>query len=292
VAPLVARITEELNKLGVLYEIVLVEDGSPDDSWTKIVAEGEQNRHVRGVKLSRNFGQHAAISAGLHESRGDYVVVIDCDLQEDPRYIAALLEEARKGFDIVYARRESRSHSRFKNLGALFFNTAFNWLSENKQVNSRADVGSYSILSRRVVEAFRQINDYHRHYLLVVRWLGFRSSYIEVEHNKRLEGRSSYSVRKLIRHAIDGITSQSTRLLRISIAIGLLFFCAAILAAILLIVLYFTQGLREGWTSVMVLILLSTGMIMMSLGIIGIYLGKAFEQVKGRPLYIVETRVN
>ncbi len=292
VEPLVARVSEEMRKLDVSYEIILVEDGSQDDSWLKIAAECGKDSRVRGLKLSRNFGQHPAISAGLHHARGDFVAVIDCDLQDDPKYIATLLAEARKGYDIVYTRKLKREHSWHKNLGAFLFNVAFNWLSENKQVNSREDVGAFSLLSRKVVDAFKAVNDYHRHYLLIVRWLGFKATYIDVEHAKRLAGKSSYSFRKLVAHAIDGITSQSTRLLRVSIALGLLFCLAALVAAMLLVTLYFTHGFKEGWTSVMVLILLSTGMILLSLGIIGAYLGKAFEQVKGRPLYIVEASLN
>ncbi len=292
VETLVARISEEVSAITSEFEIILVEDGSVDESWAKIVAVGQGNPHVKGIKLSRNFGQHPAISAGIHHARGDYVVVIDCDLQDDPKYIRTLLDEARKGFDIVYTRKIKREHSWHKNIGAAIFNGAFNWLSENKQVYSNANVGAFSLLSRKTVEAFKRIKDYHRHYLLIVRWLGFPYTFVEIEHAKRFEGKSSYSLRRLLHHAIDGITSQSTRLLRVSIALGLLFCVTALLSAVALITLYFAHGFKEGWTSVMVLTLLSTGMILLSLGIVGLYLGKAFEQIKGRPLYIVESTVN
>lgn len=289
---LVSRITEEVSKLGLSFEIILVEDGSRDGSWEKIIAVGKNDPRVKGIKLSRNFGQHPAISAGLHHAKGDYVVVIDCDLQDDPAYIQKLIDEAKKGFDIIYTRKTNREHAWYKNIGAFLFNSAFNWLSENKQINSRADVGSFSLLTRKVVDAYNAINDYHRHYLLVVRWLGFSHSFVDIEHAKRLEGRSSYSFGKLIRHAVDGITSQSTRLLRLSIATGLIFCVAALAGAASLVTLYFTHGFKEGWTSVAVLILLSTGMILLSLGAIGLYLGKTFEQAKGRPLYIIESTIN
>jgi polyisoprenyl-phosphate glycosyltransferase len=292
VDPLVARLISELDRLGESFEIVLVEDGSGDASWARIVTNAEKDARVKGVKLSRNFGQHPAITAGLSAACGEYVVVIDCDLQDNPAYIGELLAKARTGIDVVYTRRSERAHPFFKNLGATIFNKSFNWLSENKQIDSRSDVGAFSLLSRKVVNAFLKVQDYHRHYLLIVRWLGFPSTYIDVIHTPRLEGKSSYSFRKLVRHAIDGITSQSTKLLRLSIFCGLLFCGLAVLATVILIAFYYLQGFKEGWTSLIALMLLSTGMILLSLGVLGIYLGKVFEQCKQRPLFLVETTVN
>ncbi|MCB0338133.1 MAG: glycosyltransferase family 2 protein [Bdellovibrionales bacterium] len=292
VDPLVSRIQEALSHVCDDYEIVLVNDGSTDGSWQKIEENCQRDSRVKGVNLSRNFGQHQAITAGLTFASGQYVVVMDCDLQDDPKYIPELLAKAHEGFEIVYTVKDQRVHSRFKNFTAACWNTIFNWLLENKSFHGDGRVGAYSLLSRKVVDAFLQVPDVHRHYLSVLRWLGFPSSSIRVEHAQRHSGRSSYTFRKLLEHAIDGITSQSTRLLRLSVGIGIGFCLLSLLSALLLITMYFLQGFQPGWTSLIVLILLSTGVVLMSMGVLGIYVGKMFEQVKGRPLFLVDEALN
>jgi polyisoprenyl-phosphate glycosyltransferase len=287
---LVSRIVATVTTITDSYEIILVEDGSPDNSWEIIEANCRKNPHVKGVKLSRNFGQHYAISAGLAESSGEYVVVMDCDLQENPIYIADLYKEIQKGFDIVYTIKEQRVHSAFKNITAKLFFMVFNYLSENHV--AKPGVGTYSILSRKVVDEFCRIRDVHRHYLMVLQSLGFRSTYIHIKHESRFKGKSSYTFAKLVNHAIDGITSQSDKLLRLSISLGFMIFLLAFIWAMTLVVLYFRHGAQPGYTSLMVMVLLSTGLILMSIGIAGIYIGKIFEQAKGRPLYIIDKKVN
>ncbi|HVR96521.1 MAG TPA: glycosyltransferase family 2 protein [Thermoanaerobaculia bacterium] len=290
VPELVRRITEEVSPVTERFEIVLVDDRSPDLSWLRIVEACNRDRRVKGIQLSRNFGQHYAITAGLDHARGRWVVVMDCDLQDDPAYIRDLYDKARQGYDIVYTVKERREHGAAKNLSGRLFATALNWLSSGRTAN--ANVGAFSILSRRAVDAFRQVQDTHRHYLGVLRWLGFETAEITIRHRPRFEGRSSYTVRKLVRHAIDGFTSQSDRLLYIALGFGFLFFSASILSAVFLIVRYFLHGFKEGWTSTIVLILLSTSMILFSVGAVGIYIGKIFDQVKQRPLYLVQRKVN
>jgi dolichol-phosphate mannosyltransferase len=287
---LVNRIETELTKISDDYEILLIEDGSPDNSWAKIEENCIRNSKIKGIKLSRNFGQHFAITAGIAESKGDYVVVIDCDLQDDPKYIIQLVEEARKGFDIVYTAKISRKHSGFKNLTATLFTKVFNYLADNQI--SRTDVGGFSLITRKVASAFMQIKDSRRHYLMILRDLGFNQSYIQIEHNKRFEGKSSYNLRKLIHHALDGITFNSTKLLRISIGIGFSMCLIAFIWAIYLLYLYFSRDIPQGYTSLMVMILLSTGVILISIGITGIYIGNIFQQVKERPLYWIDKRLN
>jgi glycosyltransferase involved in cell wall biosynthesis len=289
---LVKQVSEALAAITPDFEIVLVEDGSPDGSWQKIEENCKQNPKVKGVKLSRNFGQHYAISAGLREAKGDYVVVMDCDLQDDPKYITQLLEKAQEGFDIVYTVKEKRAHSFFKNITATFFYFIFNALTDNQTLNANGTVGSYSLLSRKVVDAFNSINDYHRHYLMVLRLLGFNYTFVPVEHKERFSGKSSYNFARLIAHAIDGITSQTDKLLRISILIGGIFCTLSFLGGIGLIIFYLVNGALPGYTSLMVMLLFSTGLILMSIGITGLYIGKIFDQVKNRPLYIIEKKVN
>lgn len=287
---LVSSIVASVEKITPEYEIILVEDGGPDNSWLAIAKECAANPRVKGIKLVRNFGQHFAITAGLEASSGNYVVVIDCDLQDDPKYIADLYEKAKSGYDVVFTQKSERRHSFVKNLTARFFNIIFNYLSEN--VRSESSVGAFSILSRRTVDAFCSIKDSHRHYLMVVRWLGFKSTYIEIEHKARHSGSSSYSFSKMMSHAIDGIVSHSDKLLRLSITAGFMFFIISLLASAVVLIRYFLYGAFPGYTSTTVLLLLSTGLILMSIGIAGIYIGKIFEQVKERPLYIVDQKLN
>ncbi len=289
---LVRRIIAEAEKITDRYEIVLVEDGSPDHSWQKIEENCRQNSKIRGIKLSRNFGQHFAITAGLDYAEGDYVVVMDCDLQDDPGYFHDLLELGLQGNDIVYTMKENRKHGFFKNVTAALFNLIFNYLIENKNWKSNGNVGAFSLLSRKAVLGFRKYNDYQRHYLMVLRWLGFQSAYLQIEHKKRFEGKSSYNFSKMLIHAINGITSQSDKLLRLNVAVGIIISLLAFFSAMVIITLYFTQGFLSGWASLIVTLFFSTGVLLTSIGITGIYVGKTFEQVKNRPKYIVDTILN
>jgi dolichol-phosphate mannosyltransferase len=268
------------------FEIVLVDDGSPDRSWRQIVECCNEDSRVIGLKLSRNFGQHSAITAALAHTRGDWIVVMDCDLQDNPRYIPQLYETALRGFDIVYTVKEERKHGFVKNLLAHMFFRCANWLSSGDKADSR--IGTYSLLSRRAVDSFLQLQDVHRHYLMLVRWLGFPSTRIRIRHEPRFAGRTSYSLPALVRHAVNGMVSHSDRLLYVSVGIGFAFLTLSLLGAAYLVSAFFLTGFREGWTSTIVTILLCTSMILLSIGTTGIYIGKIFEQVKRRPLYLVE----
>ncbi|HEX5717304.1 MAG TPA: glycosyltransferase [Thermoanaerobaculia bacterium] len=290
VAELVRRITEEVSPITQDFEIILVDDGSPDRAWSRIEEACAADPRVKGIQLSRNFGQHYAITAGLDHARGRWVVVMDCDLQDDPKYIRDLFEKAREGYDIVYTVKARREHGMIHNLGARLFTLALNWFSSGGVVSSR--VGGYSMLSRQAVDAFRSVRDVHRHYLVVLRWLGFRSTAIDVQHHKRYRGTSSYTFAKLLRHAVDGVASHSDRLLYLALGAGFLFLSASIAAVLYLVIQYFLHGFKEGWTSTIVLILLSTSMILLSIGAAGIYIGKIFDQVKQRPLYLTRRKLN
>jgi glycosyltransferase involved in cell wall biosynthesis len=287
---LVRRIGESVSAITDRYEIILVEDGSRDESWKAIMEACRKNSRVKGIKLSRNFGQHYALTAGIESAQGDYVVIMDCDLQDNPKYIAAMLEKCRAGYDIVYTSKTTRKHSGFKNIAASVYFRLFNYLSENQMATD--DVGSFSMISRKAADAFLAIREFHRHYLMVLRLLGFNFTVIKIEHEKRFEGKSSYTFKKLIAHGINGITSQSDKLLRISVNIGFGFFVVSLIWAAIILARYFLIGSLPGYTSMMVLMLLSTGLILMSIGVAGIYIGKIFEQVKGRPLYFIDQKIN
>ena len=293
VEELVSRIVDSLSTLSRPYEIILVEDGSRDCSWAEIVKVCRNNPQVKGIKLSRNFGQHSAITAGLSESSGELVVVMDCDLQEDPACIPALIAlcgDGEEGFDVVLTRRESPQQSRWRQFGGKLFFSIYSLLTDDSI--HRHGVGTLSVLKRKVVDQFLELHDAHRHYLLLVRWLGFRSTMVAVPHSLRPTGKSSYSFKKLVMHAVDGIVSQSTRALHLSIVAGVTMGLLACAGVVFLFVAYFIWGFREGWASLAVLILLCSGLILLAQGVTSLYVGKSFEQGKQRPLFIISEKRN
>lgn len=284
------QVTAVLEKITPDFEIVLVEDGSNDGTWPRIAAACAADPRVKGIKLSRNFGQHYAITAGLEHARGARVVVMDCDLQDDPAFIPALYAKGTEGYDIVMTAQGERAHGVVKRAFARMFAASLKWVSGGDAADWL--VGGYSMLSRRAVDALLRIRDVHRHYLTLVRWLGLPVAHIPVVHRPRHSGRSTYNLRKLIRHAIDGWVSHSNRLLYISVALGFSFLLAALVLVAVIFVVYFVRGFAQGWPSLVVLILMCTGSILMSVGVIGIYVGKIFDQVRARPLYVIEQTLN
>lgn len=292
VEPLVERIVAAVSTITSDFEIVLVEDGSPDQSWAMIEKQAAADPRVKGIQLSRNFGQHHALTAGLANAAGEYVVVMDCDLQDDPADIPALFEAIQNDVDIVYTRKRERRHNGRRNWTGAAYTSLLNWLISDSHYKDDKGIGNYSILNRTVVDAFVGLRDTHRHYLGLLRWLGFRSTVLEIDHHERLSGKSSYTFKRLIREAFVGITSQSERLLRLSIIGGFAFVGLAFGAALGIVALYFTNGFLRGWTSLVVLNLLGVGVILMSLGVLGIYVGNIFEQSRERPLYLIRHTVN
>jgi len=288
VAELVSRLKSSLDEMGESYEIILVEDGGADNSWDRVREIALKDPAVRGVKLSRNFGQHFAITAGIDLAAGQYVVVMDCDLQDDPADIKLLYEKVREGYDIVFGMKEKRNHAAYRNALSRMFFSVFNRLSDNQTAN--VSEGSFSILTRKAVDAYKQHRDAHRHYLMILRSMGFKRGHVKVSHSSRFEGKSSYSYKRLIALAWDGVASQSTKLLRFSIGIGFAYMAASVLGILYMFGQYFLMDSKppSGWASTIVVILGSTGMILMALGVIGVYIGSIFDQVKGRPLYLID----
>jgi dolichol-phosphate mannosyltransferase len=269
------------------WELVLVDDCSPDGSWSILEELSENDERVRALRLSRNFGQHAAITAGLAEARGDWVVVMDCDLQDPPEEIPRLLATAREGYDVVLTKRDRRRHSWYRRIAARGYYRARSVLLGQSM---RSDYSTLSVVSRGVVDAFLTLGDRDRQYLLILHWLGFRRTVLSSHHQDRYEGRSSYTLSKLIEVAVDGMFFQTTKLLRWIVILGFFVAACGVGLAAVLIVFYFTAHSLPGFTALAVLILFVGGFIIVSTGIIGLYVGKIFDQVKGRPLYVVERR--
>jgi glycosyltransferase involved in cell wall biosynthesis len=286
---LVKRIDVAVSKLTNDYEIILVEDCGPDNSWQAIERNCAVNKRLKGIKLSRNFGQHYAITAGIDHSSGDYVIVLDCDLQDDPNDFEKLLDKAKEGFEVVFTTRLNRQHNKFRSALSWLYKKFYSFVSEKRfAVNN----GSLFLISRKVVEATKQLKEGQRLIGQIIRWVGFPTAYVDVSHQARFSGQSSYSFRRQFSIAVEGGIAHSDKLLRISIYLGLTFASLSFLAVFIIIFMYFYQGSAVGWASVITSILFSTGLILISIGISGLYIGKIFDQVKGRPLYIVHKIIN
>jgi len=284
------RLTQVLEDLVDSYEIILVNDASPDDSWNIILELAAADSRVRGIDLSRNFGQHCAITAGLDHATGDWVVVMDCDLQDRPEEIPRLYEHALQGYDIVFGRRKNRKDGFFKKLSSRCFHRLYNFLSD---IKTDPDVSNFSIVSSTVVAAMGELRERNRAYSVFLQWVGFQTSYIDVEHDERFSGKSSYGLVKSIRLAVEAITSQSNKPLRISIYIGFLMSAVSFLYAAYRVVRYYTHGVDvDGWTSLIVAGVFIGGLILANLGVVGLYLGKVFDESKHRPLYVTRQLIN
>jgi len=283
------RLTAVLQACTPSYEIILVDDCAPDGAWGVIRRLSEQDSRVRGLRLSRNFGQHAAITAGLAECAGARAVVMDCDLQDPPEAIPALYEQARAGHDIVLARRKRKKQSPFRQIAASLYFRALGAVSRHR---FDGEYGAFSIISRPVIDAYLRFRDRDRHYLFILYWLGFDATAIDYEHAPRHSGKSAYSLRSLLSHGLQGLVFQTTTLLRWIIYLGFLVSGAGAVLAGYLLYIYVARTPPPGWTSLAVLILMIGGFILISTGVTGLYIGKIFEQVKDRPLYVIDKRVN
>jgi dolichol-phosphate mannosyltransferase len=280
------RLQESLSTISEDFEIILVNDASPDNAWDTIKELVSKDDRVKGVNFARNFGQHKAIAAGLDISKGDWVVVMDCDLQDRPEEIIKLYNKAQEGYDAVFGQRINRQHSRRKKLASRLFIAVYDYLTDSK---TDPTIGNFSIISRKVVDGLKSLKEQHHPYTFFVIWLGFKRTYIEIEHAERELGSSSYNFKRLIGLAMDNIASQSNKLLKMSIKLGFgLSFFSALYAFYLVMKYFMTDEIVPGWTSVMVSIYFIGGLLFANLGLIGFYLGKIFDETKNRPLYVID----
>jgi dolichol-phosphate mannosyltransferase len=282
----VERIEKSLSKFNTDYEIILVEDGGPDHSWNVIEAIAKNKSKVKGIKLSRNFGQHPAIMAGLSQAKGDWIVVMDCDLQDQPEEIEKLYAKALEGFDVVFAKRNNRQDDFLKKITSKMFSSIFNYLAGTKFDNEIANFGIYN---SKVIVSVLNIGDYIKSFPLFVYFSGFKSTAIIVEHAARESGTSSYTFSKLISLAFNTIISYSNKPLKIFVKFGMLISLLSILGGIVNLVLYFDGKIKvSGYSSLIISIWLLSGIIITVVGVVGIYVGKVFEQTKNRPPFIID----
>ncbi len=282
------RLICSLSDISDKFEIILINDDSPDDAWEMMKALSSHDERVKAINLSRNFGQHQAITAGLDHSSGDWVVVMDCDLQDRPEEIIKLYTKAIEGYDVVFGRRSQRKDSYFKRLGSKVFYKVYDYFTESKTDNT---IANFSIISSNVVDKLRLLREQNRTYPLFVNWLGFKKAYVDIEHAQRLSGKSSYTLNKMINLAIDSIISQSNKPLKLSIKFGFLLSFSSLSFALWLVVRYLVYSVPvPGWTSVMVSMYFIGGLLFANMGVLGLYIGKTFDETKNRPLYIIKEK--
>lgn len=283
---LLKQLTLELKLITDQYEIILVEDRSPDDSWAEIQKAQKLYPHVKAVRLSRNFGQHHAISAGLSLARGEWTVVMDCDLQDQPSEISKLYQNAKSGFDIVLARRALRQDSWLKRCSSRLFYGALGYLTG---VEQDASVANFGIYNRKVISAINKMSESIRYFPTMVRWVGFNSTKLDVTHAARPEGKTSYNLKKLLNLSLDICLANSEKPIRLTIKLGLLVaFTGFIYAAFIAARAILGEIPILGYASILVSIWVLSGLMICIMGVIGLYVGKSFEGIKKRPLYLID----
>lgn len=286
---LVKQITAAVQDLKIEYEIVLVDDDSPDHSWRAIKEASASFRSVRGIKLSRNFGQHIAITAGLTAAQGEWIVVMDCDLQDNPNEIPIMYKYAvNNNYQIVQAKRKNRKDKILKRWASKLFYWTFSYMAGFKK---DPEIANFGIYNRIVIDSVLRMNDRIRFFPLLINWVGFRRCTLEVEHQSRYLGSSSYSIQKLLDLAFYNIISFSDKPLRLTIKVGFLISLISFAAGFVVLILRILGIIKVlGYAGIIISLYLSLGIILLVLGIVGFYVGNVLELSKDRPLFIIQEK--
>ncbi len=286
IAELVKELEITLTEIGQEYEIILVDDCCPQNSWSIIEQITKENSNVRGVKLSKNFGQYPATLAGLSLVKGDWIVVIDCDLQDQPKEIKKLLAKTEQGYDVVVARRAKRQDGFIKKMSSKCYSIVFKFLTN---VDRDSELSNFGIYHKKVINAILEMKDKVQFFPLFINWVGFNNTTVEVEHAKREEGKSSYSYSKLFDLAFNTIITFSNKPLKMMVSFGLFVSFFSVLLGIYNVIDAIKGNIPIlGYSSIIVSICFFSGMIMTMIGICGIYIGKIFDQTKDRPVFIID----
>jgi polyisoprenyl-phosphate glycosyltransferase len=279
------RLKSSLSLISENFEIILVEDCGCDRSWEIILELAQQDLRVKGIQFSRNFGQHYGITAGLDHCDGDWVVVMDCDLQDRPEEIPRLYAKAQEGYDVVLAKRGKRKDPILKILTSWLFYQVFNYFTD---LQYSAEVGNFRIISRKVAQNFCLMREQLRFFGGLIDWMGFPCTSIEVTHEERFAGKSTYTFTKLWKLASETIIAYSDKPLRIAIRLGFIMSTFSFIYGIyILFQAFFHASKIVGWSSLIVSLYFLGGIIISILGILGVYLGKTFDESKKRPLYLI-----
>ncbi len=282
------RIVVVLERITPAFEIVLVNDASPGRAWDVIQDLASRDKRVRGLNLSRNFGQYPAITAGLTASRGEWVVVMDCDLQDQPEEIEKMYAKTHEGYAVVVGSRQMRHDSALRRLFSWGFYTTLGYLSDTKQDRTVANFGIYH---RRVINAVLSLHGHMRYFSVMVRWVGFRTAVVPVQHAMRHGGKTGYSLKKLFSLATDIILAYSDKPLRVIVKFGAFITALATLYMVFVVVRSLLGGSLDQFGILFASLWLIFGLLSMILGVMALYLGKTFDEVKKRPIYIVQEEV-
>lgn len=284
------RLCDSLTKITDKFEIILVDDFCPQNSWEEIQKICKQDSRVVGMHMSRNFGQIRAITAGLDKSKGDWVVVMDCDLQDNPEAIVDLYQKAQEGYDVVFARRKGRKDSAVTKFLSKCFYKVYDYFTDGNFDNA---ICNFSISKRIVIDNYCRMREQNRAYTLFIKWLGFRQTAIDIDADERFEGKSSYNLHRKMKMAFEVITSQSNKPLMFSVKAGFVIALISLLYIIVLVLRKMIIGnISIGWTSMIASIYLVGGILLCAIGVVGIYVGNIFNETKRRPLYIIEQCLN
>lgn len=285
------RLTGVMENSGFTYEIVFVNDGSRDKTGSMLREICDKDSRVRLIDFSRNFGHQIAITAGMDHSSGQCVVVIDGDLQDPPELIPEMVGMWKDGYDVVYGKRISRKgESVFKKLTASLF---YRFLRSMTDVNIPVDTGDFRLIDRKVCDALKHVNERNRYVRGLISWLGFKQTAIEFEREERFAGETKYPLKKMLKLALDGVTTFSYKPLKLASYIGTIISITSFLYLIFVLAqrLFFPETVQPGWASILAVTLFFNGITLLMLGIIGEYIGRIYDEAKGRPLYIIrETR--
>jgi glycosyltransferase involved in cell wall biosynthesis len=275
----------------VEVELIFVDDGSKDKTLVYLRGFAENNSNLKVISLSRNFGHQIAITAGIDLASGDFVAVIDGDLQDPPELIAEMYRKALTGFDVVYGKRRTRAgETIFKKATAAGFYRLLNYMCE---IEIPTDTGDFRLMSRKVVDAFKQMRERHRFVRGMIPWLGFKSLPLEYDREERFAGETKYPLKKMLAFAINAILSFSSKPLTIAIRLGIITIIAGLSgSAYMLYLKFFTSIPVPGLTAILLSIVLFGGVQILLIGVVGEYIARIFEEVKGRPLYLVSEIIN
>lgn len=275
---------EILSNAGISYELVLINDGSTDNTWNEILKAGEKDPHILGIRFSRNFGKEAAIFAGLSQTSGNVIAVMDCDLQHPPETLIEMYHKWEKGYEVIEGVKKSRGKESFLHKeSAGFF---YKLMSEATKVNMQK-ASDFKMMDRKVVNSILSLPERNMFFRATSSWVGYRTAYVEFEVQEREAGESKWSTWSLIKYAFTNIVAFTTAPLQVvTVGGGICFFCS-LLMILYSLIQYFCGHAIEGYTTTILLLLLIGSAIMLSLGVIGYYLAKIYEEVKRRPRYII-----
>lgn len=283
---LVIEIEKVMKIIDEPFEVILVDDRSPDNGWAVMKNLAKEYESVKSIRLSKNFGQHPAIMAGLSQAKGEYIVVLDCDLQDQPKEFIKLYAKIKEGFDVVLAKRKLRQDSFLKKMSSKIFSKVYGFFTDTTYDN---EIANYGVYHKKVISSILEVSDYIKFFPLFVKFVGYKSTSVIVEHSQRDEGESSYSLMTLLSLAFNTVISFSNKPLKLFVKFGLMISILSLIFGFYTIYKALIGDINVlGYSSIVVSIWFLSGVIITTIGVTGIYVGKIFDQTKNRPVYIID----